>query len=184
MRCASGCVRGGDHRPGDQAELVLSSHVEEWIADNVDQAQWDELLDDIVVLVTMPWVKHPLSHQTATDQPAGLNTTATLHGDYRIDFRATITPHDTGLIEIIAIGPRTGNRIYDAVNALMASGALDADEMQSIGDMLTLYENTPKSMASNCGTTVRILHRPGWSSPPLPSARSPKRSPNCCRPTS
>ncbi|MGO3290556.1 hypothetical protein ACT3SQ_17545 [Brachybacterium sp. AOP42-C2-15] len=135
-------MRVGDHLPDDQAEVVLSSHVEEWIADNVDQAQWDELLDDIIALFTMPWGKHPLSNRSASDQLAGLNTTATLRGDYRIVFRSSIASGGAGLIEIIAIGPRTGNRIYDAVNALVTSGALDEDEVQSIWDMLDLYEHT------------------------------------------
>src|SRR5699024_3327490 len=72
MRCASGCMRVGDHLPDDQAEVVLSTHVEEWIADNIDGAQWDELLDDITALFAMPWGKHPLSNRNATDQLAGL----------------------------------------------------------------------------------------------------------------
>ena len=135
-------MRVGDHLPDDQAEVVLSTHVEEWIADNIDGAQWDELLDDITALFAMPWGKLPLSNRNATDQLAGLNTTATLRGNYRIVFRSSIASVGTGLIEIIAIGPRTGNRIYDAVNALVTTGALDEDEVQSIWDMLELYKRT------------------------------------------
>lgn len=135
-------MRAGEHLPDDQAELVLSTQVEEWIAEHVDQSQWDELLDDIIDLFTRPWGKHPLSNRTATDHLAGLNTTATLRGDYRIVSRASITPDGTGLIEIVAIGPRSENRIYDAVNALLASGTLDEDVVQSIWDMLELYELT------------------------------------------
>lgn len=135
-------MRVGDRLPDGQAEVVLSSHVEEWIADNVDEAQWDEVLDDLTALFTKPWGKHPLSNRTAADQLAGLNTTATLRGDHRIVYRVSVSPEGTGLIEIIAMGPRTSNRIYDAVNALVASGTLDEDEVQSIWAMLELYEHT------------------------------------------
>ncbi|ATG53000.1 hypothetical protein CFK38_16855 [Brachybacterium vulturis] len=135
-------MRAGEHLPDDQAELVLSTQVEEWIAENVDHSQWDEVLDDIVDLFTRPWGKHPLSNRSATDQLAGLNTTATLRGEYRLVFRSSISPDGTGLLEIIAIGPRSENRIYDAVNALIASGTLDEDVVQSIWDMLELYELT------------------------------------------
>lgn len=133
-------MRAGDHFPDDQAELVLSTQVEEWIAENVEQSQFDELLDDLVELFTKPWGKHPLSNRGADDRLAGLNTTATLHGDYRIVYRASISASGTGLIEVIAIGARSGNRVYDAVNALIASGKLSADEVRSIWDMLELYE--------------------------------------------
>jgi len=135
-------MRAGEHLPGDQAELVLSTQVEEWIAEHVDRSRWDEVLDDIVDLFARPWGKHPLSNRTATDHLAGLNTTATLRGDYRIVFRSSISRAGTGLIEIVAIGPRSENRIYDAVSALIASGTLDEDVAQSIWDMLELYEET------------------------------------------
>lgn len=130
-------MRVGEHFPGDQAELVLSAHVEEWIAEHVEQSQWDEVLDDLTALFSKPWGKHPLSNALA-----GLNTASTLRGDYRIVFRSSISPEGTGLIEVVAIGPRSNNRIYDAVNALVASGTLDQDVVQSIWDMLEVYETT------------------------------------------
>lgn len=135
-------MRAGEHLPDDQAELVLSAQVEEWIADNITESQWDDVLDDIIALFGKPWGKHTLSNRSSTDLLAGLNTTATLHGDCRIVFRSSVSEAGTGLIEIIAIGPRTGNRVYDAVNALISSGTLDEDTVQSIWDMLELYEMT------------------------------------------
>lgn len=48
-------MRAGEHFPDDQAELVLSSHVEEWIAEHVEQSQWDEVLDDLTALFAKPW---------------------------------------------------------------------------------------------------------------------------------
>ncbi len=135
-------MRVGDRLPGDQAELVLATQVEEWIAEHVEASQWDELLDDITALFAKPWGKHPQSDRSASDHLAGLNTASTLRGDHRIVFRASTTPEGTGLIEIIAIGPRSGNRVYDAVNALVAAGRLREDVVQSIWDMLELYETT------------------------------------------
>lgn len=135
-------MRVGDSLPGDQAEVTFTTEAEEWIASHVEESQWDEFLDDVVALFTQPWGKHPLSNRHASDQLAGLNTTATLRGAYRIVFRSAISPEGTGLIEILAIGPRSNNRIYDSVNSLIGSGKLRDDEVQSIWDMLALYETT------------------------------------------
>lgn len=135
-------MRVGESLPGDQAEVVFTTEAEEWIASHVEDSQWDELLDDVVALFTQPWGKHPLSNRHASDLLAGLNTTATLRGAYRIVFRSALSPEGTGLIEILAIGPRSNNRIYDAVNSLIGSGKLSDDVMQSIWDMLEIYETT------------------------------------------
>ncbi|MDN5895126.1 MAG: hypothetical protein L0H93_14030 [Nocardioides sp.] len=135
-------MRAGEQLPGNQAEVTFSTEAVDWIAENIEESQWDDVLDDIVALFTKPWGKHPLSHRTAMDRLAGLNTTATLRGDYRIIFRAGNSASGTGLIEIVALGPRSDNRVYDAINALVASGKLSDDEVQSIWDMLTLYETT------------------------------------------
>ncbi|MGP9683817.1 hypothetical protein [Brachybacterium sp. AOP3-A1-3] len=135
-------MRVGDSLPGDQAEVIFTTEAEEWIASHVEGSHWDEFLNDVVALFTQPWGKHPLSNRNASDQLAGLNTTATLRGDYRIVFRATISQRGTGLIEILAIGPRSNNRIYDSVNSLIRSGKLSEDEVQSIWDMLEIYEST------------------------------------------
>lgn len=135
-------MRDGERFPDDQAEVVLSTEAVEWIADNVEQSRWDEVLDDIRDLFTQPAGKHPLSNRRGTDRLAGLNTTATLGTECRIVFRSSVSAEGTGLIEIIALGSRSNNRIYDAVNALVASGKLTDDEAQSIWDMLALYEQT------------------------------------------
>lgn len=135
-------MRAGERLPKGQAELVLSVEAVDWIAENVEESQWDEVLDDIVDLFERPWGKHPLSNRSAADRLAGLNTTATLRGNIRIVFRASVSSDGTGLIEIIALGPRSEGRIYDAVNALIASGKLSEDEVESIWEMLELYERT------------------------------------------
>lgn len=126
----------------DPAEVIFTTEAEEWIASHVEESQWDELLDDVVALFTQPWGKHPLSNRHASDQLAGLNNTATLRGAFRIVFRSAVSPEGTGLIEILAIGPRSNNRIYDAVNSLLSSGKLSDDEVQSVWDMLEIYETT------------------------------------------
>lgn len=135
-------MRDGERLPGDQAEVVLTSEAVDWIADNVEQSHWDEVLDDITALFAQPAGKHPLSNRSAADRLAGLNTTATLSGHYRIVFRSSVSADGTGLLQILALGPRSDNRIYDAVNALVASGKLTEDEAQSIWDMIALYDQT------------------------------------------
>ncbi|MCI1748320.1 MAG: hypothetical protein LKI24_09610 [Acidipropionibacterium sp.] len=141
MKLALVSMRTGEHLPGDQAEVVLSDDVIDWIVDHVTEDQRDEILDDIVDLFAQPWGKHPLSNRRRTDRLAGLNTASTLSGDYRIVFRSSVD-RGVGLIEIIAIGPRSGHRIYDAVNALIATGKLDEGLVQQIWDLLALYQDT------------------------------------------
>lgn len=135
-------MRRGERFPGDQAEVVLSDAVIEWIVEHVTDAQREEFLDSVVGLLAQPWGKHPLSNRTSTDHLAGLNTVATLTGDYRIVFRSSVSSEGTGLIEVLAIGERTGNRVYDAVNALVSTGKLEDIEIQQIWDMLRLFEDT------------------------------------------
>lgn len=133
-------MREGERLPEDQAELVLTDEAVEWIAENVEQSQWDGFLDDLVELFARPWGKHTLSNRSSADRLAGLHTATTLGGTHRIVFRSSISPEGTGLIQILAIGQRSGNRIYDSVNALVASGRLTDVEAQSIWDMLALYD--------------------------------------------
>ena len=142
MRHGHNLMRDGERFPEDQAEVVLSTEAVEWIAEHVEESRWDEVLDDILALFTQPAGKHPLSNRGGTDRLAGLNTTATLGADCRIVFRSSVSSEGTGLIEIIALGKRSDNRIYDAVNALITSGKLTEDEAQSVWEMLALYETT------------------------------------------
>lgn len=132
----------GEHFSGDQAEVVISDDVTEWMIDNITDSQRDEVLDDVVALFTQPWGKHPLSNRNTADHLAGFNTATTLRGDYRIVFRSTVTSAGTGLIQVVAIGRRTDSRVYDAVNALLCCGHLDPSLEQQIWDLLKIFEDT------------------------------------------
>lgn len=134
-------MRDGEKFPADQAEVVFAEEVVDWIADNLEQSEWDDVIDDIISLFTNPAGKHTLSNRRS-GKLAGLNTTATLRGDYRIVFRSSISSEGTGLIQILALGPRSENRIYDAVSALVNSGKLTDDEVESIWAMLAVYDRT------------------------------------------
>lgn len=135
-------MRKGEHLPDDQAEVVLSLDVLEWIAENTTDEQRGEVLDDIVALFAQPWGKHPLSNKDGHDRLAGLNTASTLRGHARVVFRSGISAEGTGLIEIVAIGPRSDNRVHDAVNALVGCGRLDAAVVEQIWDLLAVFEDT------------------------------------------
>lgn len=113
-------MRDGEKLPNDQAEMVLSVEAVEWIARNIEESAWDGFLDDLVVLFTRPWGEHPLSNLGGASRLAGLNTATTLGGDHRIVFRVSVSDRGTGLIEVIAIGLRRNNRIYDSDSALLS----------------------------------------------------------------
>lgn len=132
-----------EHLPDDQAEVVVSDDVVEWLATNVTAAEREQVFDDIVSLFTRPWGKHPLSNRSRTDRLAGLNTVTTIDGTHRVVYRAGVSPQGVGLIEVLAIGPRRDNAVYDAVNAMLATGRLD-DVAEQIWGLLAIYEDTAR----------------------------------------
>lgn len=134
-------MRDGEKFENDQAEMVLSDGVIDWIAENIEDSELDGFFQDLSDLFVRPWGKHPLSNRNKTDNLAGLNTATTLGGEHRIVFRSYIDECGTGVIRIIAIGPRKDNRVYDAINALVASGKLTEEEVRSIWEALSQHSH-------------------------------------------
>lgn len=149
-------MRPGEHFPDDQAEVVFSDQAIDWLATQPD-IDADAVIDDIVDLCRTPWGKHQLSNRTPTDRLAGLNTAETLTREYRIIIRSR-NIDGVGLIEVICIGPRTGNRVYDLANMLLTSGKLTDGEQTDIWDLLTLL-----------GTTSEHPGLEGWDTIPEPA---------------
>lgn len=149
-------MRPGESFPNDQAEVVFSEQAIEWLAEHND-ADANAVIDDIVALCRSPWGKHRLSNRHAGDRLAGLNTAETLCGDQRIIFRSR-TVDGVGLVEVICIGPRTGNRVYDLANMLVSTGKLSDEEVADIWDMLAIL-----------GTTADHPGLEGWDHAPEPA---------------
>ncbi|MDR2256176.1 MAG: hypothetical protein LBE25_09285 [Arthrobacter sp.] len=136
-------MRAGEHFPDDQAEVVFSDSSIDWIAENIDPARQDELIDTVVRLLVAPWGKHALSNRPG-EPFAGLNTVEVFEREYRVVYRATVS-QGTGLLEVLAIGERKESRVYAIVAALIASGKLDDLEMQ-IWDLMRIFETSSKQL--------------------------------------
>lgn len=132
-------MRAGEHFPDDQAEIVVSDQVIDWIDSNVEADQQLRVLADIVELCRAPWGKHVLSNR-GQQKLAGFNTAESVDRTYRIVFRSTITADGVGLIEVVVVGHRRNGAVYDAASALVSSGVLTAAEVQQIWEMLELLE--------------------------------------------
>lgn len=132
-------MKHGEHFPDDQAEIVVSEQVIDWIDSNVSTDEQLQVLEDIVALCQVPWGKHPLSNR-GSQKLAGFNTAESVDRTYRIVFRSTITQSGAGLVEVVAVGHRREGHVYDVAHALVASGVLTATEVQQIWAMLQLID--------------------------------------------
>ena len=83
--------------------------------------------------------KHPLSNTTQYGTLAGFNTLEVLGGEHRVVFRAQV--HDgVGVIEVIVGGPRRGNEVDTAADALVRSRKLTDDEATQLWDALHILD--------------------------------------------
>lgn len=81
-----------------------------------------------------PAGKHPLS------QPlAGWNTLEVLGRRNRVVYRASVVD-GIGCIEVLCIGPRSNNEIYDMALSLARSGLLTQGEITDLWDVLAIFD--------------------------------------------
>lgn len=115
----------------DQAEIVFSDAFLEQVGDLTETEQVD-VLAEVVNLCAAPGGKHPLR------QPlAGWNTLDVLGGHRRAVYKASVHGN-TGLLEILCLGPRSDNEVYDMANGLVDAGLLDREEVTQLWDALAV----------------------------------------------
>lgn len=124
-------MRRDGRLPDDQAEIVFSDVFVEQL-EALETGQQLDVLADVVGLCEAPGGKHPLSNVLA-----GWNTIDVLAGDRRVVFKAS-TVAGIGIVEVLCIGPRANNEVYDIAVALVDSGALTGDEATQIFQALEL----------------------------------------------
>ena len=156
-------MRAGGKIPDDQAEIVFSDVFFEYLA-TLTKIEQLSVLETIESLTRNPAGKHPLSNTTKYGKLAGFNTVETLDGEHRAIFRVQVVD-GVGVIEVIVGGPRRGDEIYSAANALEKSGKLTADEVTQIWDALDLLEIVSEKAGLN-----------SWDYLPEPGAESQQRT--------
>lgn len=136
--CATSRMRGSERFPDDQAEVVFSEAFLLYL-DGLTADEQETVLAELVRLCANPVGKHPLSNRSSGDRLAGLNTVEVLGKKHRVIYAARVE-HGVGVVEVICAGPRTGNAVYDAANALVKSAQLSEEEATQIWDALALLE--------------------------------------------
>jgi len=124
-------MRRAGRFPGDQAEIVFTDKLIEQL-DDLTREQQENVLAEIVVLCEAPGGKHPLSGLLA-----GWNTLDVLSRQHRVIYKATIVD-GTGLLEVLCLGPRSDDEVYDMAVGLTDSGLLAPDEVTDLWDALAV----------------------------------------------
>lgn len=115
----------------DQAEIVFSDVAIEQLGKLTDDERV-EVLAEIVTLCDAPGGKHPLHAPLA-----GWNTLNVLGGHRRVVYKAS--EHDgVGLLEVLCLGPRSDNEVYDMAVGLVDAGLLTPDEITELWDGLAV----------------------------------------------
>jgi hypothetical protein len=127
-------VRRGDRFPEDQAEVVFSDVFVEQLGGLGTDADREKVLAEIVNLCASPGGKHPLRAPLA-----GWNTVDVLAAGHRVVYKASVVD-GVGVIDVLCLGPRTDNEIYDMAEALDQSGLLSGEEATGLWDALAILE--------------------------------------------
>lgn len=126
-------MRRGGRFPGDQAEILFSDRFIEQVGSLPGDDRL-EVLAELVRLCEDPGGKHPLQAPLA-----GWNTLDVLGGHKRVVYKAT-APDEVGLVEVLCLGPRSDNEVYDMAVALRDAGLLEPNEITDLWDALAVLD--------------------------------------------
>lgn len=132
-------MRRNERLPDDQAEIVFSDTFAEQLADLTD-AERELVLADTVRLCVSPWGKHALSGVLA-----GWNTLEVLERNKRVIFKVSVND-GVGLIDVLCLGPRSDDQVYDMAVGLIESGLLAPDEITSVWEALAIFDVAAESV--------------------------------------
>lgn len=133
-------MRRGDRFIDDQAEVVFSDTFVEQL-DALTQNEKVEVTVAVTRLCADPGGKHPLGASLA-----GWITLSVLGGHQRVVYRATSSPSmsETGVVEVLCLGPRSDSEVYDLAKSLVDTGLLSEEEETQIWEALSLLELSAK----------------------------------------
>lgn len=129
-------MRSGERFPSDQAEVVFSDIFVEQLEDDLDRAQAEEVLSDVVRLGEDPAGSHPL-HAPLT----GWNTLEVLGRSRRVVYHARLL-NGHPLIDVLCLGPRSNSEVYDVAEGLKDAGLLSEETFTQVWEALQLLDVT------------------------------------------
>ncbi len=151
-------MKRGGRFPDDQAEVVFSDVFVEQLEDLPDRQRL-EVLGAAVALCADPGGKHPLRAPLA-----GWNTLEVLGGHHRIVYKASVED-GSGLVEVLCMGRRSDEEVYDMARGLVGSGCIPAEEATALWESLALLD----VMAAAVGLE-------GWDFRPPPAPEGMRRA--------
>lgn len=126
-------LRRSERLPDDQAEVIFSDTFAEQLVD-LTVLEREAVLADVVHLCESPWGKHALSGVLA-----GWNTLEVLERNKRVIFKVSVEA-GVGLIDVLCLGPRSEDQVYDMAVGLIESGLLSDEEATSVWEALAIFD--------------------------------------------
>lgn len=151
-------MRRADRFPNNQAEVVFSDIFIEQLEALSEHERLD-ILSAVIALCENPAGKHPLRAPLA-----GWNTLAVLNGERRVVYKGSLI-RGVGLIEVLCLGPRRNDEVYDMANALATTGRLTDEEVTQLWVVLALLD-----------VVVEHVGLDGWDYRPEPANTGLRRT--------
>ncbi len=126
-------MRRAERFPNHQAEVVFGDIFVEQL-ESLSEHERLDILGAIVALCENPAGKHPLRAPLA-----GWNTLAVLKGERRVVYKGSLT-RGVGLIEVLCLGTRRNDEVYDMAHALTVNAHLTDDEVTQLWAVLALLD--------------------------------------------
>lgn len=151
-------MRRAERFPNNQAEVVFSDIFVEQLETLSEHDRLD-VLGAVIALCENPAGKHPLRAPLA-----GWNTLAVLNSERRVVYKGSQI-RGVGLVEVLCLGPRRNDEVYDMANALAITGRLTDEEVTQLWVALALLD-----------VVVEQVGLDGWDYRPEPANTGLRRT--------
>ena len=126
-------MRRTERFPNNQAEIVFSDIFVEQL-EALNEHERLDVLGAVIALCANPAGKHPLRAPLA-----GWNTLAVLNSERRVVYKGSLV-RGVGLIEVLCLGPRRNQEVYDMAHAVAITGRLTDEEVIQLWVALALLD--------------------------------------------
>ena len=126
-------MRRAERFPNNQAKVVFGDIFVEQIEVLSKDEQLD-VLNAVIALCDNPGGKHPLRAPLA-----GWNTLAVLGSERRVVYKGSLVRR-VGLVEVLCLGPRRNQEVYDMADAIATTGRLTDEEAIQMWIALALLD--------------------------------------------
>lgn len=140
-------MQAGQKFPDDQAFILFNDAFVESLESLTPQQRID-VVAEILTLCENPVGNHPLSNRPGQNL-AGWNTLDVLQKEYRVVFASRVEEvvgQLVGHIEVLVLGPRKDDVVYDMAEALRSTGRLTEEELTEIWEALALLDTVAEDV--------------------------------------